>query len=83
VDCFDGSAMRPNMIFGKKGSIESIFEIAKNRIRAFEELHSTIDRSIRFVKVAINSSVKMDDRDLKDFIVERFREVGHKRKLPE
>jgi AbiV family abortive infection protein len=83
VDCFDGSARRPNMIFGEKGSVESIFEIAKDRISAFEELHSTIDRSIRFVELTIKSSIKMNDRDLKDWVVESFREGGRKGKSAE
>jgi AbiV family abortive infection protein len=74
VDCYDGVAARPNKMFTQdKGSVSSIFEIVKNRLAAFEEIHSTIDKSIRFVKASLKIPIKIDGHDVRDLIIAEYR----------
>lgn len=77
VDCYDGIALRPNKIFGKEsGSVSSIFELVKDRIDAYSELHSTIDKSIDVVKSVVAHPIKINGADAKELIADQFRKVG-------
>ncbi len=77
VDCYDGVPARPNKIFIQdEGSVSSIFEIVTNRLAAFEEIHSTIDKSIRFVKAFTKVSITINGKDAKDLIAEEYRKLS-------
>ena len=74
VDCYDGVALRPNKIFGtEEGSVSSIFEVVKDRLEGYSDLHSTIDKSINFVRSTVELSVKIDGLDAREVIVSEFR----------
>lgn len=75
VDCFDGIPLRPNKIFNERGAVSSIFLMLKDRLEGFAELHSTIDRSIRFVRLA----GRVDNVEIINKVVDHFRNRGSKR----
>lgn len=77
VDCYDGIPLRPNKIFGKEsGSLSSIFELVKDRIDAYSDLHSTIDKSIDFVKSVVAVPIEINGVDAKELIAGQFRKDG-------
>jgi AbiV family abortive infection protein len=81
VDCYDGVPLRPNKIFTQDaGSVSSLFEVVKKRLDAWAEIHSTIDKSIEFVKSAVKSSlkIKINDQDYKEVIIDEFRKRAGK-----
>ena len=48
--------------------MSAIFDVVKNRLDAYNELHSTIDKSITFVRAALNfSEVKINGKDIQDY----------------
>jgi AbiV family abortive infection protein len=74
VDCYDGIALRPNQIYGtEKGSVSSIFEVVKDRLDGLGNLHSTIDKSIHFVKSTVALSVKINGLNAAQVIASEFR----------
>jgi AbiV family abortive infection protein len=73
VDCYDGHPLRPNKLFGATGSVTSIYNIVENRIKSFTDLHSTIDKSIRFVEEALKHSIQIDGKDAAQVFAEHFR----------
>jgi AbiV family abortive infection protein len=83
VDCYDGVAARPNKIFTQEeGSVSSIFEIVKDRLAAWEEIHSTIDKSIRFVKASLKIPIKIDGQNLKDALVAGYKKRSKRVRTP-
>jgi hypothetical protein len=74
VDCYDGHPLRPTKLFGKKGSVASIATIVGARIKSFVDLHSTIDKSIRFVEEALKHSIQVDGKDATQILIEYFRQ---------
>jgi AbiV family abortive infection protein len=73
VDCYDGHPLRPNKLFGPTGSVTSIHNIVEARIKSFAGLHSSIDKSIRFVEEALKHSIQIDGKDAALVIAEHFR----------
>lgn len=74
VDCYDGHPLRPAKLFGAKGSVASIAKIVAARIKSFATLHSTIDKSIRFVEESLKHSIQVDGKDLKQVVIDNFRQ---------
>jgi AbiV family abortive infection protein len=61
VDCYGGIPLQPERIFAADGPlISTIFEVVKNRLDAYGEIHSTIDKSIAFVREALHISLPPD-----------------------
>jgi AbiV family abortive infection protein len=61
VDCYGGIPLQPDKIFAADGPlISTLFEVVKNRLDAYGEIHSTIDKSIAAVRAALHISPSPD-----------------------
>lgn len=81
VDCYDGVALRPKKIFTQDaGAVSSFFDIVKKRLDAWAEIHSTINKSIIFVKTCVEQDLKIDvdGRDYREIIIEQFQKRAGK-----
>ena len=75
VDCLDGHPIRPNKIFKNDNRhVSSIFKITKDRLEGLGRLHSTLDGSIRFVRITKETTIKMDGKDFKELVATYFRD---------
>ena len=73
VDCLNGHPLRPNKIFKKEsGSIASIFVVTKDRLKGLARLHSTLNGSIRVVRMFEEIPVKINGQDVKEVITSHF-----------
>ena len=74
VDCYDGHPLRPTKLFGAAGSVASMAKIVAARIESFATLHSTIDKSVRFVEESLKHTIEVDGKDLRQIIIDKFRQ---------
>jgi len=74
VDCWNGHPHRPNKIFKKNsGLISFVFSITKDRLKGLARLHSTLNGSIRVVRMFEEIPVKINGKDVKEVITSHFR----------
>ena len=80
VDCYDGTALRPNKVFtDDKGILPIIFDVVKNRLEAWDQFHSTPKLSAEFVEAAIKFNDDLLEDGCSDFVTEEFRKRSHKK----
>ena len=80
VDCYDGTAMRPNSVFIEdKGVLPLIFEVVKNRIDGWSQFHSTPELSASFVESSLTLNESLFEKEDLDFIADEFKKRARRK----